>query len=89
MSSASTIRSFLQQYPDAEIYNLSSQKYDIPLIASSVNRYSNMIVGNSQRQSLGSGTGGIIQRMPVKWSFYVSIDAIPYFLEIIRHYRKN
>jgi hypothetical protein len=86
---ALTIHNFLIQHSDAAQYKLSAQQYNIQAIAASVYNNPDILVGNSERQSLGYGTVGVIQRQPVMWNFYVTPNGKNLFMQSLQRYKLN
>jgi len=93
-TSAQMVSTFLSQYPDAVLFTISAQKYNIPLVSAAVASSPYILTANSVRQSLGFSTpprnslrtGGIVQRQPVLWNFYVASAGLQLFDQILDKY---
>ena len=66
-TSETAIKQFMTMHPESVLYKLQAQQYDIQAVAASVYGNPDILIGNAERQSLGSGTGGIVNRQPVIW----------------------
>lgn len=88
MSNSALIQ-FLQQYPDATLEYLNTQKYDLHRFIYYTTGVSGIFVGSAAQQALSFCSAARVQRYPVLWEIYVAPDALANYRFALRQSRKN